>query len=58
MVRGLVLAHGARDAARRLAAERMEWLSDLFAEGRARYEEEAGSAPVDTHEQPKVEVAA
>jgi hypothetical protein len=57
MVRGIVAAHGARDVIRRVTAERVEWLSDLFAEGRARYDAQAQPAPVDTDEAPHVSVA-
>jgi hypothetical protein len=46
MVQGLVVAHEIREGLRRAIAERAEWLEDMFAEGRARYEaRRAGVAP-------------
>jgi hypothetical protein len=57
MVGGIVAAYGARDAVRRVVAERVEWLADLFAEGRARYQHQGEPAPVDTDEAPHVDVA-
>jgi hypothetical protein len=38
MVKGLVVTHEIRERLHRAVAERAEWLEDMFAEGRARYE--------------------
>jgi hypothetical protein len=54
VVRAIVMAHEARDRVRRTVAERVEWLDDLFAEGRARYEEASASAPLDDDAPPHV----
>jgi hypothetical protein len=39
---------------RRTVAERVEWLDDLFAEGRARYERASAAAPLDDEAPPHV----
>jgi hypothetical protein len=54
IVRGIVAAHRGRDLLRRVVSERMEWLDDLFAEGRARYEETIGRTPPNDEEVPHV----
>jgi hypothetical protein len=54
LVRGIVATHHGRAQVRRLIAERIEWLDDLFAEGRARYEEAAETAPLDDKAPPHV----
>jgi hypothetical protein len=54
IVRGLVAMHHGREVLRRVMSERMEWIEDLFAEGKARYEESRGRAPVAADEVPHV----
>jgi hypothetical protein len=54
VVRAIVFAHEAHDRVRRTVAERVEWLDDLFAEGRARYEEGREAAPLDHEAPPQV----
>jgi len=47
VVRGVVLAHQARERLTRTFAEQAEWFEDSFAEGKARYETARAAAPVD-----------
>jgi hypothetical protein len=54
LVRAVILAHHARDRVRRVVAERVEWLDDLVAEGRARYESTSGAEPLDDEAYPDV----
>jgi hypothetical protein len=57
-VRAVVAAHRGRERLRRTVAERVEWLDDLFAEGRARYEATSETVPVADEEPPHVSVPA
>jgi hypothetical protein len=54
LVQALVVAHKVRDGARRLLAEQVEWAEDLFAEGRARYEQLREAPPIDSELPPQV----
>src|SRR5262245_61866567 len=45
LVRAVVAGYRARDDLRRAAVERWEWIEDLMAEGRIRYEESVGPHP-------------
>lgn len=54
LVRIIVAGHKARDEARRALGERVEWLEDLLAEGRMRYDEAQGGAEIDETERPVV----
>lgn len=47
VVRGVVTAHRVRGRLARVAAEQVEWVEDMLAEGRARYETMRAAAPVD-----------
>lgn len=48
LIRSVVTAHKLRERATRVAAEQVEWVEDMFAEGRARYEaSRPEQAPVD-----------
>jgi hypothetical protein len=40
LVKALVAGHGVREQVKRLVAEQSEWIEDMFAEGRARYDEQ------------------
>ncbi len=44
LVKALVAGHGVREQVKRLVAEQSEWIEDMFAEGRARYEEQQRDA--------------
>jgi hypothetical protein len=44
LVKALVAGHGVREQVKRLVAEQSEWIEDMFAEGRARYEEQQREA--------------
>jgi hypothetical protein len=54
IVQTLVLSHGARDKVKRLVAEQAEWMEDMFAEGRARYDAQRGAVTLDTDVAPRV----
>jgi hypothetical protein len=54
MIRAIVATSEAREIVRRLAAERVEWVEDLLAEGRARYDALRASAPVAGDAPPRV----
>jgi hypothetical protein len=54
VVRAIVLLHQGRDHVKRVVAERVEWLDDLLAEGRARYEGAAGGETLDDEAPPHV----
>ena len=54
LVHSIVLGHRAREVARRLVAEQVEWVEDMFAEGRARYESAREVVPVEHDEPPRV----
>jgi hypothetical protein len=54
LVQLLVVGHRVRDSARRIVAEQVEWAEDLFAEGRARYEQLREAAPIDDEVPPHV----
>ena len=54
VVRVLVATHKLRDGARVLVAEHAEWVEDMFAEGRARYEAMRGEPTVDDEARPQV----
>jgi hypothetical protein len=58
IVRAIVLAHEGRDKVRRMVGERVEWLDDLLAEGRARYEAASDEAPLDEEAPPHVDTDA
>ena len=45
LVRGVVGLHELREHATRVAAEQVEWVEDMFAEGRARFESRRAAAP-------------
>lgn len=47
VVRGVVVIHHARDRVTRTFAEQAEWVDDMFAEGRARYEATRSAPPDD-----------
>jgi len=47
VVRGVVVAHQVRERMTRVAAEQVEWVEDMFAEGRARYDATHQQAPMD-----------
>jgi hypothetical protein len=47
VVRGVVTAHHVRERMTRVAAEQVEWVEDMFAEGRARYDAKRSEAPID-----------
>jgi hypothetical protein len=47
LVRVVVLGHEVRRDLRRAVVERWEWIEDLMAEGRIRYEESVRHAPLD-----------
>lgn len=47
LVKGVVLAHQVREYVARNAAEQVEWVEDMFAEGTARYQ--ASRSDVDEH---------
>ncbi len=54
LVKAIVAAHRVREGVRRLVAEQVEWAEDMFAEGRARYEMERASRPIDDDAPPQV----
>ena len=54
MVRAVVVAHRGRERVKRVVAENAEWLDDLFAEGRARYDSSREEAPLDDEAPPFV----
>jgi hypothetical protein len=54
IVQTLVLTHGARERVKRLVAEQAEWVEDMFAEGRARYEAKRDAVTLDRDTAPKV----
>jgi hypothetical protein len=45
LVRAVVLGHEVRNDLRRAVVERWEWIEDLMAEGRIRYEESVNGPP-------------
>jgi hypothetical protein len=47
VIRGVVALHQIRELFARTSAEQVEWVEDMFAEGRARYETQRSTAPVD-----------
>jgi hypothetical protein len=54
LVRALALSHGARERVKRALAEQREWVEDLVAEGRARYEQQRGETVIEHDVPPKV----
>lgn len=55
LVKSLVASHGVRDRVKRLVAEQSEWIEDMFAEGRARFEEQqAVEVEIESHAPPRV----
>lgn len=54
IVRVVVVAHRGRDRVKRVVAENAEWLDDLLAEGRARYDAARVEAPLDDEAPPRV----
>ena len=52
LVHSIVLGHRAREVARRLVAEQVEWVEDMFAEGRARYEAQRDEVALDDYVPP------
>jgi hypothetical protein len=53
-VQGIVLSHGAREKVKRLVAEQSEWIEDMFAEGRARYEAKRDAVTIEHDVPPRV----
>lgn len=51
MVQALVMTHGVREKLKRAVAENVEWVEDMVAEGRARYESKREAAPLE-HDAP------
>jgi hypothetical protein len=47
VVRGVVALHQLRELLARSGAEQVEWVEDMFAEGRARYDAQRSSGPAD-----------
>ena len=47
VVQGVVVGHRVRERMARTFAEQAEWLEDMFAEGRSRYESARSHAPID-----------
>jgi len=47
VIRGVVAMHELRELFARVGAEQVEWVEDMFAEGRARYESQRSAAAVD-----------
>jgi hypothetical protein len=47
VVRSVVVGHRVRERMTRTFAEQAEWLEDMFAEGRSRYESTRAHEPVD-----------
>ena len=54
LIHVIVKAHQLREGARRMVAERVEWVEDMLAEGRARYEMLRDDAPLDDEALPQV----
>jgi hypothetical protein len=54
VVQAIVLVHRAKDGVRRVVAEQREWLEDLLAEGRARYEHGQTEPIADARARPRV----
>ena len=54
VVQSIVLAHRVHHVVRRMTAEQMEWVEDMIAEGRARYEAMRDEAPFDAEAPPPV----
>ncbi|HWZ90157.1 MAG TPA: hypothetical protein VNW92_14940 [Polyangiaceae bacterium] len=57
LVRVIVVAHRGRERLKRVVAENAEWLDDLFAEGRARYDGSQVEVPLDDEAPPVVSPA-
>jgi hypothetical protein len=53
-VRVLVMTHGLREQVRRIVAEQVEFIQDLFAEGRAHRDEQRAPASVNESVPPRV----
>ena len=54
LVKAVVAGHEVAGRVRRFAAERAEWLEDVFAEGKARYDERRPETPIAHDEAPTV----
>jgi hypothetical protein len=54
LVRVVVVAHRGRERLRRVVAENAEWLDDLFAEGRARYNASHSEVGLDDEAPPHI----
>jgi hypothetical protein len=54
VVQSLVLAHTARDKVKRLVAEQAEFIEDMLAEGRARFEAQRDAAQIEHDVPPRV----
>lgn len=54
IVRAVVVAHRGRERVKRVVAENAEWLDDLFAEGRARYDSSREDTALDDEAPPFV----
>ena len=54
LVRVIVTGHKLRDELRRALGERAEWIEDLIAEGRGRYEAAEPPPTYDEHERPRM----
>ena len=49
LVETLVLAHRSRENLKRVVAEQVEWVEDMFAEGRARFEARRDDVALDDY---------
>lgn len=54
LVQALVVTRGARERVKRALAEQREWVEDLVAEGKARYEQQRGETAIEDDVPPKV----
>jgi hypothetical protein len=52
LVQTIVVAHKARENVKRVVAEQVEWVEDMFAEGRARYEAQRDEVALDDYVPP------
>jgi len=52
LVEAIVATHAIRERAKRVVAEQVEWVEDLFAEGRARFEARHEAASHIDHDTP------
>lgn len=52
LVQTVVLAHRTREGVRRVVAEQVEWVEDMFAEGQARFEARREEEDLDDYVRP------